>query len=361
MMGMPNGSRWTSTLQALLAAFFFGLSAPLSKLLLGNINPLILAGLLYIGSGLGTFLFRSIQRIFLPTKQREAGLSRPDWKWLAGAVLLGGIAAPIVLLFSLRATPAATASLLLNFEGVATTLIAFLLFKESIGLRVGWAVGLILLASILLSWSPGTGWGFTLGTLGIVAACVFWGFDNNFTRQISAKDPLQIVTIKGLVAGSVSLLLGLITGNPLPQLPYLLSGLFLGAISYGMSIVLFVYAMRGLGAARTSTLFGLAPFVGAGLSLVIFRENISWFFLASIPFMAVGAWLLVGERHDHFHRHAAIEHEHRHTHTDGHHDHVHAEPLSDPRISHSHLHTHPALEHTHPHTPDIHHRHSHPK
>jgi drug/metabolite transporter (DMT)-like permease len=361
MEKMPNTPRLTATLQALFAAFFFGLSAPLSKLLLGNINPLILAGLLYIGSGLGTLLFRSIQRIFLPTRQREAGLARPDWKWLAGAVLLGGIAAPIVLLFGLRATPAATASLLLNFEGVATTLIAFLLFKESIGPRVGWAVGLILLASILLSWNPGAGWGFTLGALGIIAACVFWGFDNNFTRQISAKDPLQIVTIKGLVAGSFSLLLGLLTGSPLPQLPFILAGLLLGAISYGMSIVLFVYAMRGLGAARTSTLFGLAPFVGAGLSLILFRESISWFFLASIPFMAVGAWLLMGESHAHAHLHPALEHEHRHSHSDGHHDHLHTEPLANPKASHSHLHTHPELDHSHPHSPDIHHRHTHPK
>ena len=313
---MPNTSPRTSTFEALLAAFFFGFSAPLSKLLLGNINPLILAGLLYLGSGLGTLLFRSIQRIFLPTWQHEAGLSRPDWKWLAGAVLLGGMAAPIILLFSLQATPAATASLLLNFEGVATTFIAFFLFKESIGPRVGWAVGLILLASILLSWSPGAGWGFTLGALGIITACIFWGFDNNFTRQISAKDPLEIVTIKGLLAGSVSLLLGFLTGNPLPQLSFLLSGLLLGAISYGMSIVLFVYAMRGLGAARTSTLFGLAPFVGAGLSLILFRESPSWFFLISIPLMAAGAWLLIGERHDHFHNHATLEHEHPHIHSD---------------------------------------------
>lgn len=349
-----------SIIQALLAAVFFGLSAPLAKLLLGNINPLILAGLLYIGSGLGTLLFRGIRRIFLPAQQREAGLARPDWKWLAGAVVLGGIAAPIVLLFSLHATPATTASLLLNFEGVATTLLAFLFFKESIGPRVGWAVGLILLASILLSWSPGSSWGFTFGALGILAACVFWGFDNNFTRQISAKDPLQIVTIKGLVAGSISLLLGFLTRNPLPNFHYIFLGLLLGAISYGLSIVLFVYAMRGLGAARTSTLFGLAPFVGAGLSLLLFKETVSWLFVLSIPFMAAGAWLLVGERHDHFHRHAAIEHEHRHTHSDSHHDHPHPESLPNSKGSHSHLHAHPALTHSHPHTPDIHHRHSHP-
>jgi drug/metabolite transporter (DMT)-like permease len=347
-------------IQALLAAIFFGLSAPLSKLLLGNINPLILAGLLYIGSGLGTLLFRGIQKTILPGQQHEAGLSRLDWKWLAGAVVLGGIAAPIVLLFSLRSTPAAAASLLLNFEGVATTLLAFLLFKESIGSRVGWAVALILLASILLSWSPGGGWGFSLGALGIIAACICWGFDNNFTRQISAKDPFQIVTIKGLSSGSVSLLLGLFTGSSLPQLSFLLAGVMLGAISYGLSIVLFVYAMRGLGAARTSTFFGLAPFVGAGLSLILFRESLTWFFVLSLPFMAVGAWLLAGEHHDHPHLHPTIEHEHRHTHTDGHHDHFHPEPLLNPQKSHSHLHTHQALEHSHPHAPDIHHRHSHP-
>jgi drug/metabolite transporter (DMT)-like permease len=248
----------------------------------------------------------------------------------------------------------------LNFEGIATTLLAFLIFKEAIGVQVGWAVGLILIASVLLSWSPGSSWGFTLGALGILAACILWGLDNNLTRQISAKDPLQIVTIKGLIAGGFSLMLGLLTGKPLPSLNFILWGLLLGAISYGLSIVLFVYAMRGLGAARTSTLFGLAPFVGAGLSLILFRENLTWLFMISIPFMAVGAWLLVGESHEHLHQHPAQEHEHRHTHSDGHHNHLHPGKVALVKGSHSHMHTHPAMEHSHAHSPDIHHRHPHP-
>lgn len=345
-------------IQVLLAAIFFGASAPLSKMLLGEIDPIVLAGLLYIGSGVGAGAFVLIRK-WSGNGQAEAGLKRKDFPWLLGAIIAGGIAAPIVLLFGLKDSPAATASLLLNFEGVATTLIAILFFREAVGRRAWWAVGLITAAAILLTWNRTGSWGFSLGELGIIAACVFWGMDNNFTRNISAKDPLMIVTIKGLAAGSFSILLALILGRSFPGMKSIFLALLLGSISYGASIVLFVYAMRALGAARTSALFGLAPFIGMGLSLLLKLESFSLFFLSALPLMGLGAWLLLSEAHIHAHLHPALVHEHRHTHSDDHHRHSHDFEVVDLNKPHSHIHEHAQLEHTHSHSPDIHHRHEH--
>ena len=356
---MKQNDRILASIQALMAAAFFGISAPLAKLLLGNIDPIFLAGLLYIGSGLGTLIFRFFRRIFSAGVEQEARLGRQELPGLAGAIVFGGVAAPILLMFSLQAAPAATASLLLNFEGVATTLLAFALFHEAIGRKVGLAVVLVTLASILLSWQPGGTLGITMGALGVLGACFFWGLDNNFTRTISAKDPLQIVTIKGLTAGTFSCLLSIILGKPLPMLSQSLLAMFLGSISYGLSIVLFVYAMRGLGAARTSTLFGLAPFIGMLLSFLIFKDNLTVLFFIAMPLMVLGAWLLLGENHTHNHIHTELHHEHRHNHQDGHHDHVHTEIVSPLVKSHSHVHIHEEQDHSHPHNPDMHHRHGH--
>ncbi len=200
------------------------------------------------------------------TGDREARIEKSDAPWLLGAVLAGGVAAPIVLLFSLKNTPGATASLLLNFEGVATTLIAALVFRETVSRRAWWAIALVTLASITLSLNPLQGWGISAGALGIIAACVLWGLDNNFTRNISAKDPLVIVMIKGLGAGSFSLLLGWLLGYRLPGWDLVLKAFLLGSLSYGLSIILFIRALRGLGAARTSALFGTAPIAGVLVS-----------------------------------------------------------------------------------------------
>jgi drug/metabolite transporter (DMT)-like permease len=344
--------------QALLAAALFGTSAPLSKLLLGEVQPIPLAALLYLGSGFGMLMYRAVRRGGVQAGEAEASVSGTDVPWLAGAVLTGGVAAPIVLLFSLRTTPAATASLLLNFEGVATTLIAVLAFKESSSRRVWGAIACVTLASILLSWQANAEWGISLGALGIVAACVLWGLDNNFTRNVSAKDPTVIVMIKGLAAGAFSLVLTALLGQPLPGIGVVLGSLLLGAVSYGLSIMLFVHAMRGLGSARTSALFGAAPFVGAALSFLLFRESLGLLALIAAPLMAIGALLLVGEDHSHSHWHAASEHEHRHVH-DEHHNHTHQGGEAVPAGPHSHLHQHTPLRHTHPHAPDIHHRHGH--
>jgi drug/metabolite transporter (DMT)-like permease len=344
-------------LQALAAAFLFGASAPLAKLLLSGIEPTLLAGFLYLGSGIGLLLFRMIRRS-ISGREAEAKLSRTDIPWLAAAILSGGVAAPVILLFSLRNTPAATASLLLNFECAATTLIAAILFQESIGRRAWAAILCITFAGILLSTDLGGAWGFSFSALGILIACLFWGMDNNFTRNISAKDPLMIVTVKGFGAGLVSLGAGFLLGNPLPRFDALLGAMLLGFMSYGFSIVLFIHAMRGLGAGRTSALFGTAPVAGIILSFILFREMPDTAFLAALPVMIIGAIFLVTEQHGHLHRHDAILHEHRHTHDDEHHGGHHPNPEELSR-SHAHVHLHDDIEHEHPHMPDIHHRHRH--
>jgi drug/metabolite transporter (DMT)-like permease len=345
-------------IQALLAAMLFGASAPLAKLLLGEIEPISLAAFLYLGSGIGVLLFKTIHRMGGPDSENEARLKRADWKWLAGCVFAGGVAAPIVLLFSLRSTPAATASLLLNFEGVATTLIAAFVFKEAISRTAVWAILCVTAASILLSLNLSGQWGISLGALGIMGACILWGIDNNLTRNISAKDPLSIVLVKGLGAGSFSLILTLVLGNSLPPLMAVLGAMLLGSISYGASIVLFIHAMRGLGAARTSALFGTAPLAGVILSFALLREIPTAMFFIALPLMIIAAILVAREQHSHRHLHEAVTHEHRHRHDDGHHTHAHPGMVS-PSLTHSHIHTHEPLEHEHPHLPDIAHRHAH--
>ncbi len=339
--------------QALLAALFFGASAPIAKLLLGDVPPILMAAFLYLGSGTGISLVKVWQR--LTSNRKEAEIKAPDIKWLAGAILSGGILAPIILMISLKNTPASTASLLLNFEGVGTTLIALLFFHESISRRALTAMCAITLASTFLSTNFHGGLGFSIGALGILLACVLWGVDNNFTRNISAKDPLTIVAWKGLIAGIFSLFLGILLGQQFPALITILGVLLLGFISYGLSTMLFIYSMRGLGAARTSALYGTAPLAGVLLSFLIFRDPITLLFASAAILMIAGAWLLANEEHAHFHIHMPVVHEHRHTWADEFHRHeVIDESAGKP---HSHEHTHPRTEHEHGHMPDIHHRH----
>lgn len=349
---MKSGN-FTFIAQALLGAVFFGASAPLSKLLLGEISPIFLAAFLYIGSGTGISLIKGFQRMRYPSRDIEARITRDDVKWLAGAIIAGGMAAPIVLMISLQNTPASTASLLLNFEGVATTVIAMLVFKEAIS-RWAWAAILVItLASIFLSTDFSHGWGFSLGALGIVSATTLWGVDNNFTRNISGKDPLTIVAWKGLVAGTFSFFLAFFLGEKLPALGSILGTLLLGFVSYGLSTLLFIRSMRGLGAARTSALYGTAPLAGVVLSIFIFGELPSFFFIIAMFLMLAGAYLLVNEEHSHTHIHTALIHEHSHRHDDP--AHAHDSSIE----THSHEHEHPNEEHEHGHMPDIHHRHGH--
>ncbi len=345
-------------IQSILAAILFGASAPLAKVLLGKIEPVLLAGLMYLGAGFGLLLLRAARTLYGRATDAEAGINKADAPWLIGALLAGGVGAPIILMFSLRNTPAATATLLLNFEGIATVLIAAVIFREAIGRRIWLAIFCVTGASVLLSLDPGGKWGVSPGAIGVLVACFFWGIDNNFTRNISAKDPVTTVIIKGIGAGLVSIGLAFGLSMPFPGLLFAILAMLLGFFSYGLSIVLFILSMRSLGAARTSTLFGTAPFIGVVISFLLFQEPFHAWFMASFLIMVVGAVLLLSEKHEHVHSHQAFKHEHRHFHEDIHHAHHHGEQIPS-GISHSHPHGHEEVEHEHTHTPDIHHRHSH--
>ncbi|MHB9132709.1 MAG: DMT family transporter [Armatimonadota bacterium] len=355
---MPR--RYSPIIFALLAAACFGASTPFAKLLLGDIDPIPLASLLYLGCGFGLALIKGIQRIRRRSEQKEAPVTRRDLPWLLGAIFAGGVAAPIVLMISLQHTPAATATLLLNFEGVATTLIAGLVFREHIGPRVWWAILIITVACSVLSVDPHTAWGISLGAIGVLGACALWGVDNNVVRQIADKDPLTIAILKGFGAGGFSLVLALLLHKPLPTLTSSLWAMLLGGIGYGVSIVFFILALRSLGAARTSGYFASAPFIGMLLSFALLREGITWQFLLAVPLLIFGVVLLAQESHLHDHQHRPDEHEHRHRHDDEHHAHAHDEETeASPEEYHTHSHIHSALQHAHPHLPDMHHRHTH--
>ncbi len=351
---MATGTR-TPILLALIAAAMFGASVPFAQLLLGSgsIEPVMLASLLYIGGGSAVVAARLVRG----RKTGESPLVRRDYPWLVGTMLTGGFLAPVLLMVGLASTPAATASLLLNAEAVATALIAAVFFGEVIGRRVGVAIGFITAAGVILSLDPDGHFGLSLGALGVVGACALWGFDNNFSRHISSKDPFAIGTVKGLGAGLLSFPLALALGEAIPPLEIALPAILLGAACYGASMICFILALRSLGAARTAGVFGLAPFIGTGIALLIAPVVPGWQFIAALPLMAVGALLIVREEHNHEHAHEQVTHAHRHRHDDLHHDHAH-ETGEDAEV-HAHIHTHEPVEHAHAHTPDIHHRHRH--
>jgi drug/metabolite transporter (DMT)-like permease len=338
---------------ALLAAALFGASTPLAKLLLGRMPPVLLAGLLYLGSGLGLTLVRALRR----SNQQEAPLTRKDLPWLAGAVLAGGVLGPVLLMIGLTTTPAASASLLLNLEGVLTALLAWFVFHENWDARIALGMVLIVAGGALLSWQTGAGASLPVGALAICGACLCWGLDNNLTQKVSAGDPFQVTAIKGAVAGCVNVALGLALGGRLPTLGPLAGAMGVGFLGYGCSLVLFVLALRHIGTARTGAYFSLAPFVGAGVSLGLLREPVGPGFFAAAALMGLGVWLHLTERHEHAHTHEYLEHTHRHIH-DEHPQHEHP-PGVDPTEPHTHPHVHLPLTHTHPHYPDIHHRHGH--
>ena len=348
---MAGGIRSKGPIYAVTAAALFGISTPLSKLLIGGIDPVLLAALLHLGSGGGVFLLGRFR--VLSAAPGEARLEPTDYPWLAGATLTGGVIATLCLLFGLQETPAASASLLLNFEIVATTLIAHFVFSEYIGKRVVAAIAIITAASIVLSGTGAGHLGFSPAALAIIAACVFWGIDNNLIRKISGKDPLAITMVKGLGAGTVSLVISVVTHSALPEFSIVAAALGVGFLTYGVSIVLFVLALRDLGAARTGAYFAVAPFIGSVASLLIFREVPgTGFFIALLLFLA-GVVLLVSEQHIHRHLHERLLHTHRHRHDD---HHVHPHPGED-IDGHIHEHVHKPIDHEHNHAPDIHHRH----
>ncbi len=342
---------------ALAAAALFGVSTPLAKLLVGAMPPQWLAGLLYLGSGFGLALWMALRRHVLRRVSAEAGLQRSDLPWLTGAILSGGVIAPVLLVVGLVGTRASVASLLLNLEGVFTALLAWFVFRENFDRRIFAGMIAIITGSLLLSWKNSVSGSIPWSALCIVGACFAWALDNNLTRKVSAADPVQTTMLKGLVAGSINTLIAWFLTHRVPQLGSMVAAGTVGLFSYGVSLTLFVLALRHLGTARTGAYFSTAPFMGAALSFLLFAERPELIFWIAAALMVLGVWLHLSERHEHAHNHRPLRHAHLHTH-DEHHQHPHAAdaPAGEP---HSHFHTHEPLVHVHPHVPDIHHQHEH--
>jgi len=340
---------------ALGGAVLFGASTPVAKLLLGEISPIVLAGLLYSGSGLGLGLWLVCRDLIAPGAER-ARLARSDYAWLAAALLTGKVLGPVLLLYGLAATTASTAALLLNLEGVFTALLAWFVFRENFDRRVLLGMFLIVLGGIVLGWRPG-GLAAAWPALAIAGASLCWALDNNLTRRISAGDPVKIAAAKGSLAGAVNLGLSFSLGLAFPGPALALASGLLGVLGYGVSLVLFVVALRHVGTARTGAYFSTAPFIGAAVAFAILGETPDGAFWVAAALMGAGVSLHLAERHHHLHRHDALRHTHSHVH-DEHHRHPHrlgwtgTEP-------HTHEHEHETLSHAHAHFPDVHHRHGH--
>jgi drug/metabolite transporter (DMT)-like permease len=339
---------------ALLSALLFGASTPFAKIFLGTVNPWMMAGLLYLGSGLG-LVFIHLSRAIFRLPNSEAPLPRSDIAWLVLVIVAGGILGPLFLMFGLARTDAAGASLLLNLEGLATMGIAWGVFRENVDSRLLLGAFSILAGAAVLSWQGHAS--FQWGALLIAAACLCWGIDNNLTRKLSSANPVQLAMLKGLVAGMVNLILASANGATLPASSTVLAVGVVGLLGYGVSLVLFVLALRHLGTARTSAYFCLAPFGGAVLAVVMLGDPLSVQLIIAGSLMGFGLWLHLTEQHRHEHIHQIAVHEHRHTH-DAHHIHEHkgSVPVWEP---HTHQHRHERLVHRHAHFPDLHHRHEH--
>ncbi|KAA0580356.1 DMT family transporter [Azospirillum sp. B21] len=345
----------TGSTTAILAAVLFGVSTPMAKLLVHDLSPWMLAGLLYLGSGTGLGLVRLVRGLVVSAERGERSIRGTEWFWLLGAVLAGGIAAPVLLMSGLAATPASSASLLLNLEGVFTALLAWFVFHEGFDRRLVAGMVAIVAGAVVLSWGGPVeiagGW----GAAAVAAACLMWAVDNNLTRKVSLADPMDIATIKGLVAGGVNVGIALALGDGMPAAPTMIAAMLVGLLGYGVSLVLFVFALRYIGTARTGAYFSTAPFVGGIASLAMFGEPLTAGLVIAAILMGIGVWLHLTEDHDHEHVHEEIEHDHPHVH-DEHHQHGHDGPVTEP---HSHRHRHARLRHRHPHYPDAHHVHTH--
>lgn len=339
---------------ALGAAFLFGASTPFAKQLVGEMPAVLLAGLLYLGSGIGLVMLRVLR----DGGWHSPGLPRSDWGWLLAAVAFGGMLGPVLLMVGLSHTSASTASLLLNLEAVLTAVIAWVVFHENADRRVVLGMLLIVAGGVALSWptSP-TASADWVGPLAIAAACACWAIDNNLTRKVSASDALYVAGTKGLVAGSVNTGLAFVLGADLPTWQAAGPALLIGFFGYGISLVLFILALRGLGTARTGAYFSIAPFIGAAIAIGVFGEATVPAFWIAAALMGCGVWLHLTERHEHRHTHEPLSHTHPHAH-DEHHRHEHDFEW-DGREPHVHPHRHEPITHSHPHYPDIHHRHGH--
>ncbi|MEO6564109.1 MAG: EamA family transporter [Nitrosospira sp.] len=336
-------------LSALAAALLFGMGTPVAKLLLGTADPWLLAGLLYLGSGLGLALWRLLR------KAGPVHFGSGETKWLAGAILAGGIIAPVLLLWGLSRMPASSVALLLNAEGVLTALLAWFVFHENFDRRIAIGMAMIVAGAVVLTGSKDAGFDSVLPVLAVLGACLGWAIDNNLTRKVALGDATFIAMVKGLAAGATNVVIAWLLGATLPSASVLMSAGAVGFLSYGLSLVLFVVALRHLGTARTGAYFSTAPFVGALVAIPLLGEPVSIQFMGAAALMAGGVWLHLTERHEHFHTHEMVEHEHEHTHDD-HHPHAHEEPVTG---AHAHPHRHAPLAHSHSHYPDAHHRHHH--
>ncbi|MES2401059.1 MAG: EamA family transporter [Pseudomonadota bacterium] len=341
-------------LATLVAAILFGAGTPLSKMLLAQTSPWLLAALLYLGSGFGLFILRTLR------KAAPVQLPKGEWKWLAGAVCAGGVMGPVLLMYGLSGMPASGASLLLNAEGVLTALIAWFVFKENFDRRIALGMLAIVAGGVVLSWPGDAQFGSLWPALAVTGACLAWGIDNNLTRKVSLSDASFIAMVKGLTAGATNLALALLLGASWPGPTLVVSAALLGFASYGVSLVLFVIGLRHLGTARTGAYFSIAPFAGALLAIVILDEPLTLPLTIAGLLMALGLWLHLSERHAHAHVHEPLEHSHEHEHGSGdeHHDHRHDGEVA-AGTKHVHAHRHQPISHTHVHFPDAHHRHTH--
>src|SRR6266540_2071244 len=340
---------------AILSALLFGASTPLAKLLLRDIDAWMLAGLLYLGSGVGLIAVRSLVRVLGAGPRGEAAIRGRGWMWLALATLSGGVIGPVLLMIGLAHTTATSAALLLNLEGVLTALLAWFVFRENFDRRIALGMAAIVAGGLVLTWGGSFILSAVLGPVMIAGACLAWAVDNNVTRKVSQADPVQIALLKGCVAGVVNVGIAFALGSVLPPLGALGAAVAVGFAGYGVSLVLFVVALRHIGTARTGAYFSLAPFFGGLVAVMLLRDAVTVQLVAAGALMALGVWLHLTERHAHEHEHHEMAHEHRHEH-DEHHQHAHdgTEPPGEP---HSHWHVHVRLRHSHPHFPDLHHRH----
>lgn len=343
----------------LLGAMLFGASAPVAKAILPGFGALSLAGVLYLGAGLGLTGYRAGARLLAAGREggerREARLGRRDLPLLAGIIITGGVIGPVAMLLGLARLSGVAASLLLNLEAVFTIAIAVLVCREHLGRREAIAAGAIIGGAAILAYRTGEIGGDLLGVLAIAGACLSWGIDNNLTQRLSLRDPAAIVQVKTLGAGALTTLLALAAGEPHPPPPTIAAALVLGMASYGASIVLDTHALRILGAAREAAFFATAPFVGALLAIPVLGERPAPPDLGAAAVMIAGVVVLLREAHAHLHTHEPLEHEHAHVH-DEHHRHPHDGPITEP---HAHWHRHEPITHDHPHVPDAHHRHRH--
>jgi drug/metabolite transporter (DMT)-like permease len=351
-----TGARFTGIASALGAAALFGASTPLAKLLLGAVSPLMLAAILYLGSGIGLTAWILLRRRLWPG-EATAPFARSDWPWIAAAILAGGVAGPILLMHGLARSDAAGASLLLNLEAVLTAVIAWTVFRENVDRRVFVGMAAIVIGGVALSAGAAPRAEGVLGTTLVAAACLAWAIDNNLTRRVSGGDAATLAALKGLVAGGVNLALALSIGQQSPAAASGLAAGLVGFLGYGVSLALFIIALRHLGTARTGAYFSVAPFFGAALALTMLAERPGIEFWIAGALMALGVWLHLSERHEHLHAHEELEHTHEHVH-DAHHQHAH-DLGWDGREPHVHAHRHARLLHSHPHYPDLHHRHGH--